>query len=72
MTMKLFKWFKDTLFKDWSPSADELAEHYREMSDPEFKRLDPRDLTPTARACYQAEVKFRSSNPSSAETSRNV
>jgi len=72
MTMKLLQWFKDSFFEDWSPSAEDLARHYREMSDAAFRRFDPSGLTPIARACYEAEVKFRTANTRPAENSRIV
>jgi hypothetical protein len=41
------------------PTEDELLQNYRTLTDVAFKNINPNELTPLAKKCYEVEVQNR-------------
>ena len=53
----------DLFFAHGMPSSEELSRQYAEMTDVAFGQINPMELTPEARQCYEAESRKRKTRP---------
>lgn len=63
MKKSFLKRVMDLFFANGMPSSEELSRQYAEMTDVAFGQINPMELTPEARQCYEAESRKRKTRP---------